>query len=1643
LRAAHRTLVIIIHSLILCFFQETLIAQVPLRDVANAMQPGTWAAVPQTNINSVLAQGPTTGHQLPFAMSASWDPTLLKLHFVGTDHGTNVTSYMGYDAQANSWTFFGDTPMTPSHGYDHTSIDPRTGTLYTREYGSNDIFKRPVGGSWTLASSWPVGAYIQVAIGTDWWSGPLTGGSANGNLVAYNCGAANGELFLWNASTNSWFATITGFGGQNTYHCFLEYSPGHNVAIFGGGNANGRKVWRLNADRSVTAMPDAPMDLGIQRANVTVDPVSGNFLVMGYGQLWEYDPRGTGRWTQQTGSRTPPSAVGNPGSPNLDGIISTPISNYGVVNYVTCRIEGCVMYLYKHATGTSTPPPADTVTPSVSITAPGNGSSVSGSVTITGTAADNVSVAGVQFKLDGADLGAEDTSSPYSVSWNTTAATPGSHTLTAVARDSSGNQATSATVSVSVTAPAADTTLPSVSITAPVSGSTVSGSITVTATAADNVGVAAVQFQLDGANLGAQDTSAPYSVSWDTATAANASHVLTAVARDSAGNQQSASVSITVNNGGGSTSSDFATRCAAPGVVRCVSFDQAADIAGTYGDNHGTLPGIAVPQLDSVNKASGNSSLRFTIPSNSGSSGSGSYFVNFSDDLSVQFGENSEFYVQWRQRFSPEFLNTKFEGGGGWKQSIIGTGDKQGCSSSTSTGGQCYSSCSSLETVTQNTYQRGFPQMYNSCSGSTSHGPYSPFEAPFGSYDYKLQNARPAPYCLYSQGSSSYFPATGNCFGYFPNEWMTFQVRIKTGPRVNDEFTNSFIELWIAREGQAAEPVFNWGPYNLSAGSSAENQRFGKVWLLPYNTGKSASQSHPTAYTWYDDLIISRNRIADPGGVAAAPGDTTAPTISSVASSNVTGTTATITWTTNETSDSQVEYGTTTSYGNQTTLNASLVSSHSQNLSGLSPGTTYNYRVKSSDAAGNLATSANSTFTTTASLDTTAPVISGIASSNISSTGATIVWATNEASDSQIEYGTTTSYGSQTILNTSPVNSHSQNLAGLSPGTTYNYRVKSRDAAGNLATSTNSIFTTAAVLDTTPPVISGIVSTNTTAASTTILWTTDEAADSQIEYGTTTSYGSQTAAASAPAGANSQILSGLTASTIYNFRVKSRDAAGNLATSQNFSFTTTASGTSGGGTPGGGGGTPTPGSTAPTVYYAIPVNGAQSWRTTADTSSVYVGSAQIVPNAFASPAGFAIFGYRGNDGMLVSEASVPVSPAAVEGRIFVNIEGAVNTGVAMANPSDESATVGFAFYDNAGHMIGNSNSLLLLPHQQISAFLNEAPFNARAPMEGTFSYISSRPISVVALRGYTNERNDFLITTLPVWTAAEAMDSSPALFPHFADGGGWKTELVLTNLSPNVIQGAIQYMGPGTSTAEASPVAVSVSGATSSSFSYSIPPLGVVRMRTDGNTDATRVGSVRVTPVNSPAPAGLVIFSLRKSGTTISEASVPSAPGGTAFRLYAEAVRTGVAITNASAVPATVTFEAIHADGLTTGVTRSVNLPPGGQIAQFMNELLPSLSSSFQGIVRVTSTSAVNMIGLRGTYNERGDFLITTTPPANETTPVQPGSELMFPHIVSGGGYTTEVTLFNGTDKTQNRGSIYVRGRDGLPQYNAMMLQTQ
>jgi RHS repeat-associated protein len=235
---------------------------------------------------------------------------------------------------------------------------------------------------------------------------------------------------------------------------------------------------------------------------------------------------------------------------------------------------------------------ADAALPTAAFSSPtpATASTASGTITLAATASSPTgggsTLSGVQFTADGANHGSAVTSSPYERTLDTTTLGNGWHTIGATASTTGGKQAAAPTRVVRVQNGAgADTTAPSVSITAPTGGASVSGTVAVNATAADNVGVSAVQFRRDGVDLGS-DSSSPYSVNWNTTTTPNGSHVLTAVALDAAGNATTSSqVSVTVSNSGG-----------VAGLVAAYGLDEGtgtavADASGT--GNGGTASGAS------------------------------------------------------------------------------------------------------------------------------------------------------------------------------------------------------------------------------------------------------------------------------------------------------------------------------------------------------------------------------------------------------------------------------------------------------------------------------------------------------------------------------------------------------------------------------------------------------------------------------------------------------------------------------------------------------------------------------------------------------------------------------------------------------------------------------------------------------------------------------------------------------------------------------------------------------------------------------------------------------------------------------------------------------------------------------------------
>ena len=187
------------------------------------------------------------------------------------------------------------------------------------------------------------------------------------------------------------------------------------------------------------------------------------------------------------------------------------------------------------------------------------------------------------------------------------------------------------------------------------------------------------------------------------------------------------------------------------------------------------------------------------------------------------------------------------------------------------------------------------------------------------------------------------------------------------------------------------------------------------------------------------------------------------------------------------------------------------MTAHSVALTGLSPNTTYNYKVFSTDSSSNTASSSGYTLTTN-----NGPSISAVAVTNVNNVSANITWNTNIAASGYVIYSTTTPPSGGEAGWATRNTSRTVNLTSLTGGTKYYFYVKSQDIDSNWAydynvtsgTTTYYSFTTP--LDVTAPTISSVAST-TERTTATITWQTDEEADSKIIYGTTTAYGSETA----------------------------------------------------------------------------------------------------------------------------------------------------------------------------------------------------------------------------------------------------------------------------------------------------------------------------------------------------------------------------------------------------------------------------------------------------------------------------------------------------------------------------------------------------
>jgi sugar lactone lactonase YvrE len=204
------------------------------------------------------------------------------------------------------------------------------------------------------------------------------------------------------------------------------------------------------------------------------------------------------------------------------------------------------------------------------------------------------------------------------------------------------------------------------------------------------------------------------------------------------------------------------------------------------------------------------------------------------------------------------------------------------------------------------------------------------------------------------------------------------------------------------------------------------------------------------------------------------------------------------------------------------------------------------------------------------------------------------------------------------------------------------------------------------------------------------------------------------------------------------------------------------------------------GSAGSSFQYSIPAGGAARFQTDGFPAQGQSGWVRLTPDAGTStPVGSGLFGYNPGS-ILVSESGFPAAAPTTHARIYLDLSEKHNTGLAIANVASADAVITIkAFQKDGITQAGTtSTSLQLAGHGYTGQFANQLIQGLPAGFIGVLDIRSSTPFAALTLRSLDNERHDFLMTTFPV-ADVNQVASSPVIFPHIADGGGYTTEFIL------------------------------------------------------------------------------------------------------------------------------------------------------------------------------------------------------------------------------------------------------------------------
>jgi photosystem II stability/assembly factor-like uncharacterized protein len=468
----------------------------------------------------------------------------------------------------------------------------------------------------------------------------------------------------------------------------------------------------------------------------------------------------------------------------------------------------------------------------------------------------------------------------------------------------------------------------------------------------------------------------------------------------------------------------------------------------------------------------------------------------------------------------------------------------------------------------------------------------------------------------------------------------------------------------------------------------------------------------------------------------------------------------------------------------------------------------------------------------------------------------------------------------------------------------------------------------------------------------------------------------------------------------------------------------------------------------------IPAGGEMATATLGAFTTTRSGYAELTLDSGAAPYGTAVFNFRQN-GVTVGEAGVPASPPTTAARVFIDYRSSVpaisgrlssgtinvNTGIAVVNYASAPATVTYTLRNVAGATLSIGRGTPLAAGAHFAKFIDQ--LNEVAPdfvLPSGFQILtqfasleisSDQPLSILALRMTTNQRNEVLYTTTPTADLTKPATNDSIFFPQLADGGGNTTSLILLNTSNGTETGTLQILDN-----DGNPFVVNQVGGTAGSvFRYSIPSDGVFRFQTDGSPAITKSGWARLTPdAGTSAPVGAGVFGYNPGNFLVAESGVPASVSTTHARVYVDLSgghNTGLAIANLTNTYASITITAFQSDGV-TGIGTShgpLLLPPNGHEAHFANEFVAGFPDGFVGVLDIISSTPFAALTLRSLNNERNDFLLATFPVADMTRAAP--APIVFPQIADGGGLVTQFILIGAGGASSVIINFY--GNDGKP----------